>query len=310
MIIYAALGSDIFVPHRYHKEMTMARELYPWRLFSYHYHANKKNEPSEAILGSLDDQKTDPRVKLFLDSGAFSAYSMGAEIDVHRYGEFILQTQERFTWDVVANLDIIGGTEQQNWDNLDILEKMGCKNVSPVYHAGEDLIWLEQMKEKYPYILLGGLVTGDRKRVTQDLDRAFDQVLTDSYGEPVVQTHGFGLTQVDMMLRFPWTSVDSTSWAMSAAFGSSLFLLDGKVTQVIFSKESPSLKDTGMYHYSRMPDIMREKIDAMVEKCGVTAEDCYQGYPARRIVNLNCFWDMSKLPQEPYRSTHFELGLF
>ena len=44
-------------------------------------------------------------VDVFLDSGAFSAWTRGMEIDIQKYIEFIKQNQDIIT--VYANLDVI-----------------------------------------------------------------------------------------------------------------------------------------------------------------------------------------------------------
>src|SRR5262249_36146643 len=38
-------------------------------------------------------------------------------------------------------------------------------------------------------------------------------------GYPVVRTHAFGITTVEIVHRYPWTSCDSTTWLLLAGIG-------------------------------------------------------------------------------------------
>ena len=52
------------------------------------------------------------RIKWFLDSGAFSAFTQGAEIDIQEYIEFIKEHKDYL--EAYANLDVIGDAEAPN----------------------------------------------------------------------------------------------------------------------------------------------------------------------------------------------------
>ena len=71
------------------------------RLFSYYYHGLKTNELTATIKESIK-LKHD----LFLDSGAFTAFTKGIEININRYAEYIKKTEG--IWSVCSNLDTIG----------------------------------------------------------------------------------------------------------------------------------------------------------------------------------------------------------
>jgi hypothetical protein len=151
----------------------------------------------------------------------------------------------------------------------------------------------------YPYILLGGLVAKDRNKVKRDLDRIFESHLTDSSGQVRCKLHGFGLTQLDMMIRYPWHSVDSTSWVNTAAYGSCVFYRSGKLQQVLFSKDSPHSSDNK--HYDQMSQAEQQEILKLLEPTGITHDEVREDYNGRRVVNLYTYQQIEKY----VHSTHF-----
>ena len=160
------------------------------------------------------------KIDLFLDSGAFSAFTQKIEIDINKYIQFIKKHKKYI--DVYANLDVIGNAEA-TYRNQKIMEEKGLHPI-PVFHATkEPLLWLKKyVDEGYSYIAIGGMAGGDIsvKQIYPVLDEVFNDILTDSKGIPKVKIHGFGLTSLKLMLRYPWYSVDSTSWIITGCLGS------------------------------------------------------------------------------------------
>lgn len=192
------------------------------------------------------------KVELFLDSGAFSAWSQGKEIDIQEYIKFIKENEEVI--DIYANLDVIGNAEA-TWNNQMIMEKEGLHPL-PVYHFGENEKWLKKYLNKgYDYIALGGLVGGTNSALTQWLDPIWRNYLTDSKGYPKVKIHGFGLTSFRLMLRYPWYSVDSTSWVVTGRMGSvyvpkmrnGKWIYDENSWKIAVSLRSPDMKEEGQH---------------------------------------------------------------
>jgi hypothetical protein len=155
------------------------------------------------------------KVRIFIDSGAFSAKAKREKIDINKYIEFLKRYEHKL--EAYANLDVIGDAEG-TWKNHQLLKKAGL-NPIPVFHMGEDYKWLEHYIDSgEEYIALGGLVIKD-KCLTPYLDHLWSKYLTDKDGWPRVRVHGFGLTNFKLMWRYPWYSVDSTSWIMTSRNG-------------------------------------------------------------------------------------------
>ena len=152
----------------------------------------------------------------FLDSGAFSAYTKGVEIDIKEYCNFIKEHQDIIMH--YAVLDVIGSAEE-TLKNQKIMEAEGLSPV-PCFHYGEDYSYLTYYVDNYDYIALGGMVPVHTNDLIPWLDTVFGDYICTDKGYPKTKVHGFGLTTVSLMIRYPWHSVDSTSWKLSAGFGS------------------------------------------------------------------------------------------
>ena len=61
-------------------------------------------------------------IDLFLDSGAFSAWSSGTNISMDDYIDFIIENKQYIT--VYSNLDVIGDAEA-TWRNQSLMERKG-----------------------------------------------------------------------------------------------------------------------------------------------------------------------------------------
>lgn len=179
--------------------------------------------------------------KIMLDSGAFSVWKRGGEIDVRQYGRFIAE-HEGVLWAAVT-LDVLPGrpgitrtmqqTEEaaaQSAKNTAILRKMVSAKIPlmPVFHQGERLYWLEKMlKDGYDYI---GLSPNKSLRTPQKLawlDEVFSILAAGGY--PPARFHAFGETSFRVLTRYPWESADSTTWIIIGAMGQ--ILVPGKSRQ-------------------------------------------------------------------------------
>ena len=176
--------------------------------------------------------------KILIDSGAFSAHTQGIELDVDEYIEYINSITE---WiDYYAQVDKIPGifgmlkTEQQllsapreSWINyLYMRPRMKePEKLMPIYHQGEDIKWLWNMLEwtdekgnHIPYI--GISPANDKHQSEKDVfvEECFNVIKKSS--NPNVLTHAYGMTNTATLERHPFTSADSTSWALCAVNGS------------------------------------------------------------------------------------------
>lgn len=270
------------------------------RLFSYFYHG-KNNEPSPDILGS-----SQLGMDLFLDSGAFTAFTKGVTINPEDYAKFIHNSDS--LWTAKSSLDAIGNPEK-SYEYLKILESLGCK-VQPVFHAREEDKWLKKyLDEGYDYIFIGGMVPETTEWLTGWLDRLFTEYLSNPDGTPRIKLHGFGLTDQKLMFRYPWHSVDSTSWLMTGIFGACVFTTPQGLRKVVFSEDSPEAKKFNGWHYNTQPPMVQKIIDGWLEEFGITAEQLASHYSFRDAVNAATFQRMESMGTDHFN--HWvQKGLF
>ena len=185
-------------------------DILPQRLLSYYYLGAVENSCLKIMKYDVEND-----VDIFIDSGAFSALAQGKEIKLDNYIKFIKENEDDI--DVYANLDVIGDAEA-TLENQKEMQRAGLTPL-PCFHFGEPIKFLHHYLDNYDYIALGGVASGSRKHTMSWLNDMFDKHICDSDGEPKVKVHGFGITALDWLLRFPWYSVDSSSWNVTARVG-------------------------------------------------------------------------------------------
>jgi hypothetical protein len=233
------------------------------------------------------DNMRDNHAKIFLDSGAFSAYTLGATLDIVKYCDYIKNNHDIMrVEDGVVMASVLDGIGDplKTWQNQQVMEQLGAKPL-PCFHAGEDERYLEHYVQNYEYITLGGMVGTSTKALCVWLDRIWDRYLCDGSGRPRIKVHGFGITAIPVMQRYPWYSCDSSSWIQSAAFGSIISPDHGPLS---VSEKSPSRHDAGQ-HVSTLTPIQQDYVLQMLEKQGFTYERLSTVYESRAAYNLWSF---------------------
>lgn len=134
-----------------------------------------------------------------MDSGAFTMWKQGKEINIADYIAYIKKYQVKRYF----NLDVVGDP-QRTMDNQREMEKAGLSPI-PVFHFGGPLELLDELVEKYDLVGLGGHVGRKKAEVMRWFAEVFDR-------HPGARFHGLGATVGDMMQSFPFHSVDSSWW--------------------------------------------------------------------------------------------------
>lgn len=249
---------------------------------------------------------TPNQFEFFLDSGAYSAWSRKTAIDIDEYCAFIKANADHI--EVYACLDAIPGepgrsaTEKErieaaelSWRNYLYMIGEGLDPL-PVFHYGEDFKYLERMLAYgCKYIGIGGLVHVPGPMRRHWLDRVFKR-LTDAQGLPIVKTHGFGMTAVPLIFRYPWHSIDSTTWIQITANGAVYlpamvndeFVFDQVPSTVTVSTRNPKQASGGKAANTMSP-AMRAILDRWLAACGKTYAEVISNYYHRAVVNVTYF---------------------
>lgn len=260
-------------PHFNDRECHVVNNL-PHVLESYHYVGKQR----------FVDEMRENGKRVFLDSGAFSAKSLGVDIDIDAYCDYI-----RRNWDVIAVEDGVLmasvldgiGDPLKTWQNQLYMEAKGAPPL-PCFHFGEDERYLEWYVQRYPYITIGGMVRTSAEDVMQWLDRIWDRYLLDGSGHPRLKVHAFGVTTISLMERYPWHSVDSSSWIQAASFGSIYTVEHGPIA---ISSKSPSRHDWGR-HLTTLSALERAQVEAELVAEGFSHERLAAVYQSRAAFNM------------------------
>lgn len=175
-------------------------------LVSYHYY---KTTNFDEIIGKYF-APTKPDI--FADSGAFSAMTQGASINIDEYGQWLNKWGPHFT--VYCNLDVIGDPQASERNQRHLEDKHGLTPL-PVFHVGSDWKHLEKLVDEYDYIALGGMVP--HLRYTKRIMKWLIQCFKIAKGKAVF--HGLGSTNWTVIRSLPWHSVDSSAWGQGFRYG-------------------------------------------------------------------------------------------
>lgn len=141
-----------------------------------------------------------------LDSGAFSAHNSGIEIKLQDYIDRCkqLMAEDPQLTEIFA-LDVIGDW-RAGLANCKEMWRQGIPAI-PCYHPGRDepLDVLAGLAKDYPKIAIGGLV-GVKK---QHKERLVGQCFARAWP---CRIHGFGMSGEDMVMKYPFDSVDASNW--------------------------------------------------------------------------------------------------
>lgn len=176
------------------------------RLNSYHYLSTHYLAPPTHVFNFL------------LDSGGFSARNRGVAIKVEDYAEYV----NRHECTLIFNLDT--NDVDETLANQKFLQAATKSYVLPIYHFSDYIDathkgLLDDFVQEYPYIALGGVA--GRKTGKNELRAFYDHVFSKTTDR--IKVHGLGITTETFLARYPWYSVDSTSWQSLGRYGHSKF---------------------------------------------------------------------------------------
>ena len=243
-----------------------------------------------------------PESKLFIDSGAYTAYTKGTVLSTDDYIDYLNGLTHDVT--IFAQLDTIPGRFNQPKTREEILEapRLSWENylymrerliepdkLIPIFHQGEDFKWLKNMLEwtdsngkHIDYI--GVSPAMDVPGLETWLIQCFKIIANSS--NPNVKTHAFGMTQLSVLEQFPYTSADSTSWKLCAAMGSiytpwgSMYISDR------------GTKSTGSVN--SMPSYLRDKVIKYVEDLGFNFAEAQSKDTIRYLINIKFLLEWAK----------------
>lgn len=276
----------------------------------------------------------------FFDSGSFALWTKAAKYAkdngkskyayydtdefwqyMDNYAAFVKAHPESI--DHYANVDVIPNPELSYRNQKYLEDKHGLSPI-PVVHYTTDVKWLRRyLKEGYEFVALGGLVGSIMRAECREwIDTCFNCICDNTRRLPKVKVHGFGLTAFEPMIRYPWWSVDSTSWAQKGIFGliviprkkQGKFRFDVTPTMLSVTTESPLRRKHGAHLFTLSREerkVVDEWLDMIGVPIGVTdvhgnrvIHGITNSQPERILVYLRFFDEMVKtIPEWPWPFT-------
>lgn len=215
------------------------------------------------------------------DSGAFSAWNIGKQVDIRAYADWALAQQAKFPRVVSVNLDVIPGekgrtsTAQERLDgmkqslkNADFLRAQGL-DVMEVFHQDEPKEFLFDLIERLPKDAVLGISPRNdmHLKAKVEWEKVVLRAIATKYGkENFPRTHGLAVTSVEMLREFPYYSGDSSTWVNPFRYGGyvdergRIVGIDTKMSKRPTSKESSDalhyFARESVYNLMRVGDAM------------------------------------------------------
>lgn len=197
--------------------MTRTRPLFNV-LLSFAYHGGR---PVRFFLEHTFGSDTARWPKVILDSGAVTVDAQGKQMNIRKYAHWVRQAVADDCVLAAANLDVIRDPVASAV-NLQRLHDLGV-DAMPVVHNGTPGKVIDQVIEATSRVGIGGMTRQGTPKTAAIPYLVHCFAAAQRYG---TLTHGFGMTRQDWIARFPWTSVDSSTWSGAHRFGKML-LFDG-----------------------------------------------------------------------------------
>lgn len=185
---------------------------------------------------------------LMLDSGAFSAWKSGKEIDI----DALIVESLKPRWTASVGLDVIGSAEGTR-KNLDYMQAQGSPAM-PVFHIGDPWELLTYYCENWDRV---GLSCRFGESVADSM-KFYEQCFARTYPH---KFHSFGWIAPKMLGEFPFYTADASSWEMAPlAFRQQVRIHNAKLkhqargpgTQTIVSNLAGSI-----HHYRQLQDRLK-----------------------------------------------------
>ena len=197
------------------------REHRPYILESFYY----VDADTERLLPYFGD--------FLLDSGAFTfMQNSKVRVDwdeyIERYADFIRRNniQKYFELDIDS---VVGYEKVKGYRKR--LEKLVGWQTIPVWHKSRGIKEWSIMADEYSYISIGGIVS---KEIKPDQYKLFPAMISDAHKRGA-KVHGLGFTNLQLLSKIHFDSVDSTAWTTGNRFGH-LYYFDGKTMK---KKDAP-----------------------------------------------------------------------
>ena len=244
--------------------------------------------------------------KLMIDNGAFTFYRQGGSLDIDEYIQWLNDNDEYI--DYAVALDDIPGTWQhghtseevkisaeKTWQNYLYMRKRvkSPDKLLPVVHMGEHMDNLVRYLEykDLKYLCISGLKNITNKQREEWYRKCFSYICR---LRPDIKIHCLGSATIQNAEKYPFTSMDATSWIMTGANGS-------------------ILTDNGIIYVGDRRSLTEDEISvlqSLLDKYDITVEQVCTNYRYRMLANVHYLYDKSKTTKLKNIKLSFKRRLF
>lgn len=251
-----------------------------------------KSLNANVLKSYLNDQKSIPiwfenkhngwTGKLMIDNGAFTLHRKGGTLDIDKYIAWINEHIDDIDlvialddipgkWGEKKTLEQIQGSAEVTWQNyLYMIERVTQpEKVIPVFHMYENFSFLENMVNSDRLLSNYICISGSKELTNAQREQWYNECfrIIRKSKRPDIHVHCLGSATMMNAEKFPFTSMDATSWIMTGANGGILtdlgviYVGDGgkslnaeerKVVEAILAPHNVSLEDIGKDYRKRM----------------------------------------------------------
>ena len=247
---------------------------------------------AETVMDTLIAAGVSHKFELLFDSGAFTAWSKGSEVNMdHLLSVYSRMAEKKHLFKAMwfINLDKIPAEKGRTASPDEIVEAMDIsrKNcdiltaalgncVIPVYHQNEPQDYLLELAANYDYIC-----GSPRNDVAEKSRVAWSKevhALIDT------KTHGLATTGNRQLGGVPWFSVDSATWIAIGSYGGIFHRKKSGLMVLPISSQSGELKNAGK-HFNTFSPIEQDFLNNYFESQGFTLEGLAENHVERMLFN-------------------------
>lgn len=244
------------------------------------------------------------RSKLMIDSGAFTVFQTGNVIEMKDFIDWHKRLAAECPSPKItlrAGLDAIGDWAASKQNQI-LCDEAGI-DVFPTWHGEDPESYLEWILERgYKQMALGGVAKMQltAHNIAKVLDIAFAKIYAK---HSTIQTHLFGVTNVEIIKQYPINSCDSSSPTPTGNFGSIMIPKFNPFTEdfewlepmirISISNENNRRGFTDQ-HFTTLNKGTKQAVEKFIKDWGFTAEGLTEDHRERKCLCLLMHLEQAK----------------
>ena len=200
--------------------------------------AHHRDHDMDGFVALLRKYEGEPSV--IADSGAFSAFTMGWQVQPADYAAWLRKWDGLF--DYALTLDVINDVEA-SWRSHCDTQQLAQRRLVPVVHYDAPLdVFDHYQAAGHELIAVGGFALPGRAQPGRRYRRMI-QVCRWAAGTGA-KLHALGIGDFQQMWRLPWWSVDSSSWNIAHRYGDTRVFDPERAAMLVLPRDTHAADQT------------------------------------------------------------------